>query len=105
MVAGRLVHCSQIVHKQIQSFSISLVCMSKATANKLLTYVVHFRGIAKPSRPGFTFKFGITSLHDRHWMDIVVAFAFIPDAAITIPAILTKRDTNSDCEIERKAFH
>lgn len=57
---------------------------------------MHFRGSVNPSNPGFTFKFGIISLHDRHWIDIVVAFALIPDAAMMIPATLTKRDTHSD---------
>lgn len=60
------------------------------------TYVLHFLGNANPSKPGLTFKFGITSLHERHWIDIDVAFARIPDAAMIIPAILTRRDTLSD---------
>lgn len=69
----------------------------------LFTHVLHLRGRAKPSKPGFTFKFGITSLHERHWIDMVVALALIPDADTIIPAIFTKRDTLSDfAKLNRK---
>lgn len=33
---------------------------------------------------------------DRHWIDILVAFALMPDADITMPGIFTSRDTVSD---------
>lgn len=38
----------------------------------------------------------MTSLHERHWIDMVVAFALIPDADMMMPAIFTKRETLSD---------
>lgn len=60
------------------------------------TYVLHFLGIKYPSKPGFTAKLGITLLHDRHWMEILVAFALIPETLTMIPGILTRRDTTSD---------
>lgn len=61
-----------------------------------LTYVLHFLGMTYPSRPGFTGRLGITLRHERHCMDIFVAFALIPDADITIPGIFTSLDTVSD---------
>lgn len=38
--------------------------------------------------------------HDRHWIEILVAFALMPEADMTIPGILTRRDTVSDCNIK-----
>lgn len=58
--------------------------------------MLHFRGITYPSSPGLTGRFGMMLRHDRHCIDILVAFALIPDADITMPGILTRRDTVSD---------
>jgi hypothetical protein len=57
---------------------------------------VHFRGSAYPSSPGLTFKFGMVLLHDRHWMEIRVVFALIPEAEMMTPEIFTRRETMSD---------
>lgn len=40
--------------------------------------------------------FGIPLSHERHCIDIFVAFALIPDAATIIPATFTSRKTESD---------
>lgn len=58
---------------------------------------MHFLGITYPSKPGLTDKLGITFRQERHWIDIFVAFALIPDAETIIPGIFTSRDTVSDC--------
>lgn len=49
-----------------------------------------------PSKPGFTAKFGIMLLQERHCIAILVALALIPEALTIIPGTLTKRETTSD---------
>lgn len=56
----------------------------------MYTYVLHFLGIMYPSNPGFNGKFGMILLHDLHCIEIFVALAFIPEALMIIPGILTK---------------
>lgn len=58
--------------------------------------MLHFLGITYPSKPGFTGRFGMMLRHDRHWIEIFVALALIPDADITMPGIFTRRETVSD---------
>lgn len=58
--------------------------------------MLHFRGIMYPSKPGFTAKFGIMLLQERHCIAILVALALIPEALTIIPGTFTKRETTSD---------
>lgn len=61
--------------------------------------MLHLRGMMYPSKPGFTAKFGMMLLQERHCIAIFVALALIPDALTMIPGTLTNRDTTSDCNI------
>lgn len=62
-------------------------------------YDAQRRGRIYPSRPGLIVKFGTTFLQERHWIEIFVALALIPEADTIIPGIFTKWETCSDCQI------
>lgn len=62
----------------------------------MYTYVRHFLGIRNPSSPGLICKFERTSWQVLHIIEILVAFAFIPEALTIIPGTFTSLETISD---------